>query len=135
MGLKEKRAGQDFATNVYPGLKSQLEAAAKSPIEIDVQWESLQEEGMDHMYAEAWPKVYFEPLIKGISSISADAMGAEALAGSLKKIKIMNDNSHSNPDGITFESGILTINHKPMTNIDNVSARTEKVQNVLENAL
>jgi len=135
MGLKEKRACQDFMTNVYPALKSQVETAAKAPVEIEVAWDGLQEEGMDHMYAEAWPKIYFEPLVKGLSAITADQMGAEALAGSLKKILIKNDNTHANPDGITFAGGVLTINHKPTTNISNVSDRAGKIQSVIENAL
>lgn len=135
MGLKEKRACQEFVTNVFPGLKSKVDAAAKMPVEIDVNWESLQEAGMDHLYAEAWPKIYFEPLINGLSSVAADEMGAKALQSGLKKVMIQNTSGHYNPEGITFAAGVLTIDHQPTTNMDNVRDRAAKVQSLLENGL
>jgi len=135
MGLKEKRACQEFMTSNFPALKAKIDAAAKMTINLEVEWEGLQDPGMDHLYAEAWPKVYFEPLVKGLTVIAGDDMGAKALAGGLKKIVVKNDDTFANPEGITFAGGVLTINHKPTTNMDNVSDRANKVQSLLENGL
>lgn len=135
MGLAEKRAVQDFQKNEFPAWKSKLESAIGFPCELDVKWETLAEEGHDHLYKESFSKVYFQPLVEAMQAICQDDLGKEALKGVLKKIEIFNTNEFSSARGFTFVSGVLKYDHKPCTNIDDVKDRTESLVKMLEKSL
>lgn len=135
MGLKEKRAVQDFEQNIFPGLKTEIETIAGFSIEFEIAWEKLAIDGYDHLYAEAFPKVYFTPIANAFKEICVDDMGKEALKGALKKIFITNEKGASSPTAMAFEGGTLTVDHKPATNIDDIDVRSKAIQKLLENAL
>jgi len=136
MGLAEKRAVKEFQDGAFLEWKKKIDAAAGMTIEIEVKWEQLAEDGMSHLYAEAWPKVYFEPVEAALKSICADAMGKEALHGALKKISIVNENKIYYGDRWSkFEGGVLMLDHQPHSNIDDIKDRTEGVVKTLENSL
>ena len=136
MGLRERRVQKDFVENNYPQLAAEVQQAAGFPVEIEVDWKSLCEPEREHLYVEAWPKVYFKPLAEALSAISADEMGAEALQESLSKIVIQNQRDNSNGHyWAEFNEGVLTLDHKPMTNTEQVTNRTNSVRTLLENSL
>lgn len=135
MGLAERRAAKNFEDNNYPGLKSEIDAAAGFETDIEVNWASLAVDDYGHMYEEAFGKVYFQPLIAAFAAICIDNMGKEALKSGLKKIVIKNESDRSNYRGFTFEDGVLTIDHKPVTNIDDIKDRTEGITALLEKGL
>ncbi|MEL6543572.1 MAG: hypothetical protein AAFQ82_03040 [Myxococcota bacterium] len=136
MGLKERRAVKDYQDNQYPAQQKQIEEAAGFAVEVAVNWDTIATDGMSHLYAEAWPDVYFKPLIDALASISADDMGKEALQESLKKIEITNSDSVSSAHKwAAFEGGVLKLDHKPTTNINDVTARTQSLTTLLENSL
>lgn len=136
MGLKERRAAKQFEDGAYPQLASRLYTAAGYEPEVSVAWDQLAEDGMTHMYDEAWPKVYFEPLIKAVEEICEDEMGRDALRATLTKVIIKNEGDIIYGDRMaTFERGVLTLDHKPTTNISDVQTRIDGIVNVLSNAL
>ena len=136
MGLKERRAITDFQTAKYPELEKAILDAAAMPVEIQVDWDSLAIEGSSHLYAECIPAIYFAPLTGALKSITADAMGAEALKSALKKIIIHNKGNVSAAAKVaTFADGVLTLDHKPTTNVGQAKERETAIRNLLENAL
>ncbi len=138
MGLKERRAAKAFQDANFGSLKERILAAAKCSLELEVEWETLAEAGWDHMYEEAWPKVYFQPLVQALESLCQDAMGAEAVKETLKKVKIQNRGDCSNGErwaSLDKAAGLLTLNHKPFTNIDEVERRAQGLVATLEQGL
>jgi len=136
MGLAEKRATKDFQEQVFGNWKTELAAVIGFEVPVEVKWDQLAEEGMSHMYAEAWSKVYFQPLIAACKSICADDMGRDALKGALKKIEIVNENGiYSGESCCSFSNGTLKIDHQPHSNIDYGDARTAGIVKTLEQSL
>lgn len=118
MGLAEKRAQQEFSEGKLKDFTQEIESIVGRSVEVDMDWDTISEEGMSHMYVEAWSKLYFKTLIKALSEIAVDDIGKQALNESLQKIKIQNANSNSSEkDMATFEDGVLTLDHKPFSNM------------------
>ncbi len=133
MGLAERRAAKEFETNQFPALKAKVVAAAGYDVPMEIDWESLSAPEYAHLYAEAWPKVYFETLAQGFSNITVDQMGKDALKAALKKIIIKNTDSHySAPGCYKFENGVLTFDHQPCSNVDDIKDRARELQKMLE---
>jgi hypothetical protein len=134
MGLAEKRATMEFQKNVYPNLKKAIDEAAGFEVPIQVDWASLAQPDDAAIYQDYWTKIYFEPLLGAVKSICADDLGKAALKESLKRIEICNSGQFSNPQGFSFDAGVLRLDHK-LVNADNVQERTdgllEKVQAAL----
>lgn len=132
MGLKERRAIKEFQDSIYPELKKQMDTAAGFDVDLEVQWDTLAIPEMAHLYGEHWPKVYFEPVINGFKEICIDDMGKEALKSGLHKIMFCNiQGTSSGKSSVTFKDGILTVDHQPHTNVDDVSERTEAVIDII----
>jgi uncharacterized membrane-anchored protein YjiN (DUF445 family) len=105
-------------------------------VEVEVNWSSISKDSMSHLYAEAWPQVYFQPLVKAMKSICSDDMGKEAIQETLKKVVIQDEIHTATPSRWSkFEDGVLTLDHMPTTNLGQIQDRTEAVQNLLENSL
>jgi hypothetical protein len=136
MGLAERRAAKEFRDNRYPSLEASIRSAAGFEVPIDIDWDSLAKDDYASSYDEFWPKVYFEPLINALQSITRDELGREALAGGLARIVIRNTSGNYSPgSAITFESKILAIDHDPASNVDDVKDRTDYLIRTLEKAL
>ncbi len=59
-------------------------------------------------------------------------MGKEALKEVLKKVIIKNEGGIYYASGAySFNSGVLTINHEPFSNIDNITERSEELGKLL----
>ncbi|RKH68409.1 hypothetical protein [Corallococcus llansteffanensis] len=136
MGLAERRAAKKFEDTVYPKLKQQLDAAAHHEVQVEVNWQSLAIDGSADLYEEAFTKVYFTPLIEAFEAICIDDMGREALQSKLKRVVIRNTADVSSGSSmVTFEDGVLTLDHRPTTNIDDIRERKNSIQQTLEAAL
>ena len=136
MGLKERRVGKEFQDSHYGGHRKAIEEALGFEVTIEVDWEALQVEDMSHLYVECWPKVYFTPLTEGFKTICADDMGKEALKEALKKIVITNQAGNSSGRSwVTFNEGVLKLDHKPTSNVDQIKERTEGLVSMLESSL
>ncbi|MBP6633819.1 MAG: hypothetical protein KA297_30655 [Kofleriaceae bacterium] len=139
MGLAERRAVKDFQDNHFPGWQDKIRAAAGFPVALEVDWASLAIEGESHLYAECWPKVFFQPLVDGLATVTRDAMGKEALGAGLKQITVKhNPEVRYGDEGYgyaTFAGGTLAIQHAAHTNVDDVDARTKGLVTVLEKGL
>ena len=110
-------------------------AAGKS-IEIEVDWDSIMEDDHDHLFEDAWSKVYFISIIDALKGITIDDMGREAIAEGLDKVIIKNlDDNYYADDWSSLKDKVLTLNHKPFSNIDRTKERTEALQKHLEDNL
>jgi hypothetical protein len=132
MGLLEKRALLAFQENEYKTLITEINSIAGYTIDIEVNWDSLAEEDYTQMYPEGFTKVYFTPIIDAFKEITIDDLGKEALKATLKKIVIKNEGDiYSASYAYVFSNGVLTIDHKPFTNIDNIEERSKELASLL----
>ena len=136
MGLAEHLAIKDFQDNHLPKLQTQVDEAAKMPVTLKIDWQSLALENQSHLYAECWQKIYCEPLISALRSITRDELGTEALKEQLKKVVIKSEAGNYYGDRwTTFADGILTLDHLPTSNIGDVEDRTKGLIQVLGKGL
>jgi hypothetical protein len=135
MGLAERRAAERWKNDYYPDWKARIDQAAGFEVPIEVAWEQLAVEDYGNMYAEFFPKVYFEPLVLALSAIVVDDMGREAVREGLSKIVIKNSGEYGSNSGITFRNGVLIINHQPHVNIHYYEERAKAIQQNLESGI
>lgn len=136
MGLKERRIIKAFQTEQYPALEAEINKAAGFEVPMDIKWDTLMEDRFSHIYHNTFPKIYFQPLIDAFKAICIDEMGIELLKAGLKNVIIVNENNeHSLGKAITFEAGVLKINHSPVINADNIEDKANRIIELLENKL
>lgn len=136
MGLKEKRIIKAFQNDVFPALETQINAAAGYAVPLDILWDTLIENRFSHLYNDTYPKIYFLPLVEAFKAICADEMGVGLLKAGLKKVIIVNENNEHNLErAITFEDGVLKIDHSPVLNTDKVGDRVARITSLLEEKL
>ena len=136
MGLKEKRIIKAFENDLYPALETEIYGAAGYTVAMDIMWDTLMEDRFSHLYNDTFPKIYFLPLIEAFKVICVDDMGVDLLKAGLKKVMIVNENDEHNIErAITFEDGVLRINHSPVINADKVEDRTARIVSLLEDKL
>jgi hypothetical protein len=136
MGLAERRATKEFQEKVLPGLRAEIAKLAGAAVELEIQWEQLAKEDQASSYAENWRKVYFQPVITALRSITRDQIGKDAITGGLKKISFRNTRgAYSSESAITFEAGELIVDHDPGSNVDYVDDRAEHIIKIVEKAL
>ena len=118
LSLKSRRVVADFRENKLPGLVQQIQDAAGVKIPVTVDWVSICEKDYEHLWKEAWEKQYFEPMVAVLKEVTKDEMGKKAFAATVKRIHFCNtkDNS-SKKKAATFADGVLTIDHRPCSNI------------------
>jgi hypothetical protein len=136
MGLAERRATKDFQDRVFPGLKADIEQQAGFPVELEVHWDELAVEDYAGSYEGFWRKVYFDPTIAALSSVARDDLGKDALKAGLTKIVFRNAAGHYSPESaVSFTGGVVTIDHAPSSNVDDVEPRAAYLITILEKGL
>lgn len=136
MGLAERRATKDFQDNHLPALTAEIHAVAGFDVPIEIKWEQLAKDGYADSYVENWKKVYFQPLVGALKNIAIDDLGKDALKAGLKQIVLGNTKDLYTADyAVSFENGVATIDHDPMSNVDYVDDRTAALTKVLEKGL
>lgn len=135
MGLAERRGVKEFQDNHFPALKQAMDDAAGFTVELEVNWDSIATEDYAHMYNEAFKKVFFDSVTGAFQDICQDDMGREALKEGLKKVVFSNLTGMYGASAVKFEDGVLTVDHHPVTNIDDVEERKKAVVAALEKAL
>jgi hypothetical protein len=132
MGLSEKRALKTFQDGSYQKLTSEIHTLAGYPLEFEVNWDTIALDEYAEIYEESFSKVYFTPLVNAIKEITADDMGKEALKESLKKVVIKNEGGNVyGSTAYSFNAGVLTIDHQPFSNIDNITERSMALSKLL----
>jgi hypothetical protein len=136
MGLAEKRAIQDFQNNKFDSWKRQISEAAGCDLQFNIQWDTLTKDGESHLFEEGFQKVFFQPLLDAMKQICKDQMGKDAIKAGVKEIHILNKSGNYSPGrAITFQNGILTIDHEPTSNMQDIADRTKTLVSVIENGL
>ena len=135
MGLAERRGIKDFQDKHFIGHKAEIDEAAGFEVPLDVDWDSIAAPGYGHMYDIAFAKVYFQPLVLAFRDVCRDEMGRTALGAGLTRVAIKNSDRFYGGDSVACDEGVLTIDHKPVTNIDDVQIRAEAIVRLLEERL
>ncbi|MGO1164680.1 hypothetical protein [Brucella pseudogrignonensis] len=141
LGLAERRAIAAYSTDIWPKYELEIQDLAGFPVAIDLDTQSLALPGLADSYAsdDYLRKPIIDPILQAIGTITATEIGRTALKDGLKKIVIHYDEtsapSSNYKDGVNMEDGVLTINWKPYTNIDDVEARALALLNVIEPAI
>lgn len=135
MTLAQRRVLQDFETNQFPALKSQIDEAAGFAIPVEVNWESLAVPGEEHNYKESWPQIYFEPLIEGLKHLTRDEMGRDAIKSGIKQIVVQNvKGCDYGTCWAGLNDGVLTLDHS-FSNAYDVQGRKNGLVALLEQSL
>lgn len=136
MGIAEKRAVEEAKTKYFDTFQKDVNAAVGTDVAVEVDWSSLAVDGYAHVLEEGVNKIFFESTLKAIKAVGADAMGKEALQGGLKKIVIKNTDKTSSPrNAYSFDGGVLTIDHRPASNVEDISQRADELKELLESKL
>lgn len=135
MGLAERRAVKDFQDNHLDLAKKAINDVAGFEVAFEIDWDSIAIPNHTDMYAEFFKKVFFQTVEEAFKSICIDDMGKEALKESLKQVVFKNTGQFSNRNGITFVDGVITIDHKTATNVDDISDRAKHLIKILEENL
>jgi hypothetical protein len=135
MGLAERRAVEQFKNGDYPDWKAKIDDVAGFEVSIEVKWEELAVSDFAGDYAGFFAKVYFQPLVDALTGITVDELGRTALRDGLKTIIVRNSGGFYSTSGITFTDGVLTFDHQPHVNVDDVDERTKGLRQILESGL
>ena len=135
MGLAERRAAEQFKTELYPDWKRKIDEAAGFEVPVEVSWDQLAVDDYASSYNQFYPKVYFEPLERALATVAIDQMGKDALKDGLKQIIIKNSGQYYSTMGFSFTGGVLTIDHRPESNVDYGEERAKGLQKLLESGL
>jgi hypothetical protein len=135
MGLAERRAVEQFKNNDYPEWKAKIDQATGFDVPVEVKWEELAAEEYASSYASFFPRVYFQPLVDALTAITVDEIGRSAVRDGLQKIVVRNSDQYSSTSGFAFENGVLTIDHRPHSNVDYGEERATGLRQMLESGL
>lgn len=139
--LAERRAIAAYEQGTYAAQLKDIQTAAGFAVPLEVNWNSIALPDQADAYAseDFWTNVFFVPLKQALSSVTADAMGKQALQEKLKKIVVHFDEATAPASdyvaGVNFKEGVLTLNFRPYTNSGDTEARAKAIQSTLEAAL
>ncbi|MEZ5355882.1 MAG: hypothetical protein R2762_24890 [Bryobacteraceae bacterium] len=103
MGLAERRAMQELKEVTLPARQKEIEEICGKEIPYEVDWESLDGNAEALRFLD---NVSCHRLNMALRVICADAMGREAVAESLQKVRLVNVGTPQEM-GIAFENGTL----------------------------
>ncbi len=143
LGLAERRALKEYQDTQFTEIKKGIETAAGFAVPMDIKWEQIAKVGQSDSYKDNtyFGTTIFEPLKLAFQSIAADKMGKDALKSKLKKVVVMHDEktapASNYANGLTFETGILTVNWTPYSNVDeyNMADRVKALKELIESKL
>lgn len=141
LGLAERRSIAAYATDIWPKYETEIQQLAGFPVAITLDTNSIALPGLADFYAsdDYLRKPIIDPILQMIGTITATEMGRTALKDGLRSIVIRYDEqsapSSNYKDGVHMEDGMLTINWKPYTNVDDVEARASAILSVIEPAI
>lgn len=136
MGLVERRAVKEFQDRRLPALQQQVAEAAGFEVPLEIAWDQLARDDQARYFDEGWTKVYFDPLVAALQAITVDDMGRDALKAGLTKVVIKSEGGIYDGERMaSFAGGVLTLDHEPFTNVDDVAERSAAIQRALEKGL
>lgn len=128
MGLIDDRALKAYREFVFPRWKNELEVYLGFPVNVEVEWNSLVSPGRTVWCFQHLTEIYFLPLRYALEAAAYDELGRNALRETLKSICIKNTGSNFDCTSmVSFNDGILTIDHTPDTNLHEIYQRAEAI--------
>lgn len=103
MGLAERRMMQELKETTLPAREKEIEEICGKAIPYDVDWDSMASDGEALRFLD---NVSCHRLNMALRVICMDAMGKEAVAEALKKVRLVNVKEKS-AMGIVFADGTL----------------------------
>ncbi|MCY1036512.1 hypothetical protein OV207_34065 [Corallococcus sp. BB11-1] len=85
MGLAERRASAQYQQNVFPVWQKKFNDLLGYPLEIEVDWPTMGEDGLAHLFEWGMNVIYFEPLMLALQAIAVDDFSKQALRDGFKK--------------------------------------------------
>lgn len=136
MGLAQKRIVAEFQKSSYEKWKEQFDRVVGVKMKIDVKWDTLQNEEYQNRddYFKWYEMVYFKPLMDAFKELCSDDMGKKAVREGVRKITIDGSDGSSYRHS-KFEDGVLEINHKFHSNVDDIKGRTDGWRKLIEEKL
>ncbi|MDR2689995.1 MAG: hypothetical protein LBB76_09595 [Azoarcus sp.] len=140
-GLAERRAITAYEQGAYATLLKDIQTAAGFAVPVEVKWETiaLSDQADNYAQDDFWTNIFFVPLKQALATVAADDMGKQAVQAKLKKIVVHYDSAtapvSAYADGVSFKSGVLTLNFTPYTNAGDIEPRAKAIQKVLEAGL
>ncbi len=141
LGLAERRGLKAYQEKIWPDQLAAIQAAAGTPIEVEVHWEKLASRGYGQYFLEPewFTNVYFVPLSKALAEVGRDDIGREAIKAKLKRVVVTFDDAtapvSTYENGLRFEDGTLTVNFRPGENASDVDWRVQAIVALLEKNL
>lgn len=141
LGLAERRAIAAYRQDTWPAIERGIHEAAGFPVPLEVEWDQIALPGDAAYYGrdDYFGKTIFEPLTAALRSITADAMGRDALRAKLQRIRVRFDEktapASNYPNGLAFRDGALDINWRPYSNTADLQDRTRAITQLLERNL
>jgi len=138
LGLADRRALDAYQKGAYATLVKDIHKAATYNVPIEVKWEKVARAGEGSSYSDDayFTNVYFVPLKRALTTVTADDMGKKALAAKLKKVVVTYEGA-GRDDQVVFKGGTLTLGFQPYANPDEpqIQERAEQIQQTLEAGL
>lgn len=141
VGLAERRAITDYEKDVWPKYEREIQDLAGFPVAIILDAKTLALPGLADSYSsdDYLRKPIIDPLLQAIGTITVTEIGRTALKDGLRSIVIHYDEttapSSNYRGGVKMENGVLTINWKPNSNIDDVEPRASALLSVIESSI
>lgn len=138
LALPERRALATYQEKVFPSQLKAIEAAAGVKVAVEVDWNAVALPGQGRLYGSRgyWTDIYFVPVARALSEVTADEIGRLAVKEKLKRI-VLTYNPDTAPtssyrNGVSFDGSVLIVNFRPGTNADDIRARTDAIRRALE---
>ncbi|MDW8369999.1 MAG: hypothetical protein RMK81_06975 [Geminicoccaceae bacterium] len=141
LALAERRGLKAYQEKIRPEQLAAIQAAAGTPIEVEVHWEKLASRGYGQRFLEPdwFTDIYFVPLTKALAEVGRDEIGREAIKAKLQRIVVTFDDAtapvSSYENGLRFEAGTLVINFRPGENASDIDWRVQAIVALLEKSL
>lgn len=141
LALAERRGLKAYQEKIWPEQLAAIQAAAGTPIEVEVHWEKLAARGYgQHFLEPGWfTDVYFVRLARALAEVGRDELGREAIKSKLQRIVVTFDDAtapvSSYENGLRFEAGTLVVNFRPGENASDIDWRVQAIVALLEKSL
>ncbi|RYZ40937.1 MAG: hypothetical protein EOO71_14010 [Myxococcaceae bacterium] len=134
MGLPERKALALYQQNVFPGWQKKFNELLGYPLELEVEWSTLGEEGQAHLFEEGISVIYFEPLLQALNAIAVDDFSKQALRDGFKKY-FVSGIEPADREFYSFSDKTLFYRHNFSGNENDIPDKKDRIVSLLEKNL
>ncbi len=134
MGLAERKALAQYQQNVFPAWQKKFNDLLGYPLELEVEWSTLGEEGQAHLFEEGLNVIYFEPLLLALQAVAVDDFSKQALRDGFKKF-FVSGIEPADRVFYTFSDKTLFYRHNFTGNENDLPDKRDRIVHLLEKNL